>query len=81
MSVRVLFFASLADITGLREADLEAAACPDIASIYSYFETRFPRLRDHRPSVLFALNQESAGPNATIKDGDEVAFYPPVSGG
>jgi len=81
MSIRVLFFASLADITGLREATLDASDCPDVGSIYSHFEETHPKLRDHRPSVLFALNSEFADPNARVKDGDEVAFFPPVSGG
>lgn len=81
MSVRVLFFASLADITGLREAELDAALYRDVGSIYSHFESAFPRLREHRRSVLFALNAETAGPDAAVKDGDEVAFFPPVSGG
>ncbi len=81
MSVRVLFFASLADITGLRQAELEAASCRNVGSIYAHFENSFPQLRDHRASVLFALNAETAGPDTPVKDGDEVAFFPPVSGG
>jgi len=81
MSVRVLFFASLADITGLRETELDASAFSDVGSIYSHFEASHPQLRAHRPSVLFALNAESAGPDSRVKDGDEVAFFPPVSGG
>ncbi len=81
MSVRVLFFASLADITGVRETEVDASACRDLGSIYSRFEALFPALRALRPTVLFALNAESAGPDAAVKDGDEVAFFPPVSGG
>jgi molybdopterin converting factor subunit 1 len=81
MSIRVLFFASLADLVGTREVYVKASDFRDVESVYADFETRFPRLTEYRNSVLFALNSEFAEPNAVIKDGDEVAFFPPVSGG
>ncbi len=81
MSVRVLFFATLADITGIRETSVEAAAFPDIQSVFIAFTRRCPALEAHRSSTLFALNSEFARPDARLKDGDEIAFFPPVSGG
>ncbi len=81
MSIRVLFFASLADITGVREFELDAEEFTDLDSIYSHFEASFPQLEKHRSSVLFALNEEAAWPESHVEDGDEVAFFPPVSGG
>lgn len=33
------------------------------------------------PAVLIALNHETAGHAATVRDGDEIAFFPPVTGG
>lgn len=33
------------------------------------------------PAVLIAVNHETAGPDAAVRDGDEVAFFPPVTGG
>ncbi len=81
MSIRVLFFASLADITGIREIEVEADAYADIEAIFREFAARYPPLEAHRSSLLCALNSESARLTAQIKDGDEVAFFPPVSGG
>jgi molybdopterin converting factor subunit 1 len=81
MSIRVLFFASLADITGTRETTVDAATYPDIGSIFSRFAADYPQLEARRLSILCALNSEFARPETEVQDGDEVAFFPPVSGG
>jgi sulfur-carrier protein len=81
MSIRVLFFATLADITGMRETVLSAADHPDAASIYARFAQEFRGLEAHRSSVLCAINSEYARLDSPVCDGDELAFFPPVSGG
>jgi molybdopterin synthase catalytic subunit len=45
------------------------------------YETRFPRLLSIGGALLFAVNQEIAKDSTPLRDGDEVAFMPPVSGG
>lgn len=81
MSIRVLFFASLAEIAGTRELRVDSAGLTDVKSVFDKFARDFPALETYRPSALFALNSEFAGPGAPVRDGDEVAFFPPVSGG
>ena len=81
MSIRVLFFASLSDITGMRETSVDPAGFTDILSVFNKFAKDFPSLEKYRSSVLFALNSEFASPDSPVQDGDEVAFFPPVSGG
>jgi molybdopterin synthase sulfur carrier subunit len=81
MSIRVLFFASLADIAGMRETTVDAASVTDVNSIFAKFAGQFPALENYRSSVLFALNSEFARPGSPVRDGDEVAFFPQVSGG
>jgi molybdopterin synthase sulfur carrier subunit len=81
MSIRVLFFASLADITGKREIEIDATGHQDVGSVFSYFAKDYPLLESHRSSTLCALNEEFARSSSPVHDGDEVAFFPPVSGG
>ncbi len=81
MSIRVLFFASLADIVGTGEARLDAADFRDVRSVYAKFQKDNPLLADYRKSLMYAVNSEFANPETPVADGDEVAFLPPVSGG
>jgi len=81
MSIRVLFFATIADVTGKREMKLDASAHANVASIYSRLAQECPGLEARRASVLCAVNSEFARPDSPVHDGDEVAFFPPVSGG
>ena len=81
MSIRVLFFATLADVTGTRQAEVDVSGCPDVGSVFQRVSRDFPRLEAYRASTMFALNSEFAHPDAPVRDGDEVAFLPPVSGG
>ncbi len=81
MSIRILFFASLRDITGMDETSVDAAGFTDMNSIFDKFARDFPSLENYRSTVLFARNSEFAQGDSPIQDGDEVALFPPVSGG
>ncbi len=81
MQVRVLFFGVLKDVMG---QEGEAVTLPDVAKISDLVEKyagRVPKLRELIPSIAVSLNREYASPEARLKDGDEVALLPPVSGG
>ncbi len=81
MSLRILFFASLSDITGMRETIVDAAGFANVISVFDKFAKEFPALETRRKSLLFAVNSEFAQPESPVSDGDEIAFFPPVSGG
>ena len=85
MSVKVLFFASLRETLGCEVETLEYV--PDgIASVGALREWFASRGGDWHAlgegkSVRAAVNQTLAFPQTAIADGDEVAFFPPVTGG
>jgi molybdopterin synthase sulfur carrier subunit len=81
MSIKVLFFASLSEIAGMRETSVDSAGFTDIISVFNKFAEDYPSLEKFRSSVLFARNSDFASPDTPVHDGDEVAFFPPVSGG
>jgi len=81
MSLRVLLFAALAEAAGMREIELDARALPDVGSVFDRLAGDCPKLEGYRSSLLFAVNQEYARPDSPVRDGDEIAFFPPVSGG
>ena len=80
MAVKLLFFAQCADWMKRRELELELDGPVRVARLVEERPVLAP-LRSRPESVLVALNLEFAGWEAEVKDGDEVAFMPPVSGG
>jgi molybdopterin synthase catalytic subunit len=59
--------------------DLPAGA--NLGEVFEHYAARFPRLHQLRTSIVMALNQQFAPAGAGLRDGDEAAFLPPVSGG
>ncbi|MGB5225465.1 MAG: molybdopterin converting factor subunit 1 [Arenicellales bacterium] len=79
MNIRVLFFASLRDISGVSEQQLDVQAGTSIASLWQQISAGFELLPE---KVLCAVNQEYVDTDYQLHDGDqEVAFFPPVTGG
>ena len=81
MQVRLLFFATLKDIIGAREMKLDVPAGATVSDVLTHLETSYPRVKDYRRIVLTAINEEYVAQDAVVNEGDEVAIFPPVSGG
>jgi molybdopterin synthase sulfur carrier subunit len=75
MSVSVKFFASLREQTGLDEVQLNSATTVLEAWQQATGQPQLPA------NTLCAVNMEYASPERAVNDGDEVAFFPPVTGG
>ena len=81
MRVKVLFFGMLRDLVGCSEEQIEVEDDARLASIFERYSRRFPRLEEMSASIVMAQNQEFAPPEASLREGDEIALLPPVSGG
>lgn len=81
MQVRVLFFGMLKDLAGRATDSLSLPEAASLGDVLDHYEQRIPRLKEIAASIAMSVNQEYAGPDASLKDGDEIALLPPVSGG
>ncbi len=81
MQARVKFFAALREMVGARELSLEVADGQTVGGLYHELCARFPRLADYESIFLYSVNAEYVPADHILRDGDEVAFIPPVSGG
>jgi molybdopterin converting factor subunit 1 len=81
MKVTVRFFALLRDQAGIDETSVELDAAGTVASVRDALARKFPSIRPTLPRVAFAVNREYVKPETRLRDGDELALIPPVSGG
>jgi molybdopterin converting factor subunit 1 len=81
MRVNVKLFARLRDIAGASELarDLESGAT--VRALWRQLAEEFPELAQYERSISTALNADYARMDDPVREGDEVAFLPPVSGG
>ena len=81
--IRVLFFASLRERLDCDSLELDATGLANLHDVHSRLREQGAdweaALADVR--LQMALNQELASADAAVQDGDEVAFFPPVTGG
>jgi molybdopterin synthase sulfur carrier subunit len=85
LKVKVLYFASVREKLGRDAEEIELPAdVSTIAGLRSHLRARGGAWDDTLAEsrlLRTALNQDMAQPGAAIKAGDEVAFFPPVTGG
>ena len=83
--IRILYFASLREQlgTGAEELELpqETQNLDALAAHLARRGGRWKEVFEGGQTVMMALNQEAAKGDASVRDGDEVAFFPPVTGG
>ena len=77
MTIHVRFFASLRESVGRDEVDLSAGQAGTVATVWAAVcgDTAMPA------NTLAAVNMEYVDRAGVVHDGDEVAFFPPVTGG
>lgn len=77
MSIKVRYFASLKESVGRSEDDLTITGLLTVNEVWNLTNLGKP-LPDN---ILAAVNMEYVKFDNIVKDGDEVAFFPPVTGG
>jgi molybdopterin converting factor subunit 1 len=81
MRVTVRLFARLRDIAGAAELAREVAVGATIGHVWRDLAVEYPDFGPYGRSISSAVNADYARMDQVLRDGDEVAFLPPVSGG
>jgi molybdopterin synthase catalytic subunit/molybdopterin converting factor small subunit len=71
----------LRDITGCAEESIEVDPGAQVESIFERYARQFPRLGDLASSIVLASNHQFCNRSEIVRENDEIAFLPPVSGG
>jgi molybdopterin synthase sulfur carrier subunit len=81
--IRILFFASIRDRLGVAETSIDTvpATVGDLREQLAARGAEWADVLGTDNQVLAAVNQAMSGPDAGLADGDEVGFFPPVTGG
>lgn len=79
--VQVLFFGAARDAAGQSNFELRLPLASTVESAVKALREQFPDLNRFGRSLLVALNEEYASANRSLAAGDELALFPPVSGG
>lgn len=82
--LKVVFFASLKEQLGVDALSLKQPdKVKDVAGLVTFLVTENPNWRGvlDAPNIRTALNHEVCDSDAQLKGDEEVAFFPPVTGG
>ncbi|KAL5776149.1 hypothetical protein ACOSP7_009075 [Xanthoceras sorbifolium] len=81
VQIKVVFFARARDLTRMTELPLELSSGSTTQDCLKKLVARFPSLEEILGSMVLALNEEYTNESIIIKDEDELALIPPISGG
>jgi MoaE-MoaD fusion protein len=81
MKISVLFFGVLKDLAGRSSETVDLPAGALVRDLLAYYARGVPRLEAMASSLAISVNREYAEADRPLREGDEVALLPPVSGG
>ncbi|HET8782928.1 MAG TPA: molybdenum cofactor biosynthesis protein MoaE [Pyrinomonadaceae bacterium] len=81
VSIRVLFFGAARDVVEGNTLEISLDGPATVGSAFRHLVERFGQLERFGRSLLFAVNEEYATQDTPLKENDELAVFPPVSGG
>lgn len=81
MKVHIRLFAGLHDLLGERNVTLELSERATVADLRDQLSRQYPVITPYLPTLVCAVGEEYVTPDHALREGDDVALIPPVSGG
>lgn len=81
MQVQVVYLGMLREVAGREREVVQLSDNSTLLELYSDLQQRMPKLQDFRGAIALAVNYEYASETVVLRENDEVALIPPVSGG
>lgn len=84
MSIKLLYFASLREALGVSGEEIALPGdVNDVAKLRAHLAARGDpwQVLVEAQNLRAAVNQRMVGSETVVQDGDEIAFFPPVTGG
>ena len=81
MHVTIRLFARLRDLAGSGELVRDVPQPATVHTVWRTLVTEMPALGEYERTMSVAVNADYSRMTASVSEGDEVAFLPPVSGG
>lgn len=81
MQVTVRYLGMLREIAGRDDESVEIPDGAPLGELYAALQERMPQLQNFRQAIALAVNYEYSAAETQLREGDEVALIPPVSGG
>jgi molybdopterin converting factor subunit 1 len=81
ITIRLKLFSLAKDLAGFEETLVELPANSSSEAVFDYLKRKNPLFERWKPSLRIAVNMEYTESGKPLRDGDEVAVIPPVSGG
>ena len=79
--VKILLFARYAEIAGSRELEVDLPASRTVGEVWNSVREKFPALAEIREIPLVACDRKYSRLSHRVREGEEIAFFPPVGGG
>ncbi|WP_228370762.1 molybdopterin converting factor subunit 1 [Candidatus Korobacter versatilis] len=79
--MKVIYFGMLREIAGSQQEPIEVAEGATAGMLFAQVLAKYPEMARFEKSLAIAVNLEYSAHSQPLKEGDEVALIPPVSGG
>ncbi|OGL41099.1 MAG: molybdopterin converting factor subunit 1 [Candidatus Schekmanbacteria bacterium RIFCSPHIGHO2_02_FULL_38_11] len=81
MKVKIKFFAALREGIGKSEIEINIPSGSRLNGLIERLEKEYKAIAEFKTSIAYSINMEYVRGDEVLKEGDEIALIPPVSGG